>query len=404
MPPRSSCVPAEAELDCLQRRIAAECAKHGLVNENEAALAELSQQAIQAEQKTKLLSSQSAVLAAELTLATAEAKPEKYAERDKEISAAAEQLGKAKQNLTKANAESAADFFSPLSPTYPKTSTGRRRALAQWITSPDNPLTARVAVNHIWSHHFHRPLVETVYDFGRNAEQPVQRDLLDWLAVELIESDWSMKHIHRLITNSYAYQRSSKVHADRPDTASQLDPENELLWRMNTGRMEAEVLRDSLLYCGGLLESKSGGRPLENNLALKTYRRSLYYEVYPEDGGTNEFSSLFDPPSPIECYRRTRSVVPQQALALTNSELVHDISKRIVADSAADLSDQAFVTITFAKILNRRPTDQELRLCIDAMRNRIDLSEHSDRKQSQIDARESLVRVLLNHNDFVTVR
>jgi hypothetical protein len=99
--------------------------------------------------------------------------------------------------------------YSALTPSYPQQSTGRRRALAEWITSRDNPLTARVAVNHIWTRHFHSPLVGSMYDFGRNGDKPAHPELLDWLAVELMESGWDMKHLHRLIVTSAAYRRDS---------------------------------------------------------------------------------------------------------------------------------------------------------------------------------------------------
>src|SRR5205807_1432209 len=112
--------------------------------------------------------------------------------------------------------------YTSLSPVYPKTSTGRRKALAGWIASKDNPLTARVAVNHVWKHYFNRPIVETVADFGRNGARPTHPEVLDWLAVELMESGWSLKHIHRLIVTSAAYRMQSSG-SDAPET--KLDPD-----------------------------------------------------------------------------------------------------------------------------------------------------------------------------------
>ena len=183
---------------------------------------------------------------------------------------------------------------------------------------------------------------------------------------------------------------------------------------MNTGRMEAEVVRDSLLYCGGLLELSKGGQPLENKQALETYRRSIYYEVYPEDGGASQLSALFDAPNPLECYRRTRSIVPQQALALTNSDLVHQVSERTVRDwearqtqsedRDADRSQpQQFVKEMFETVLSRTPSDSELQVCLTSLRRQQRLSQR-ERSQAITEARQSLVRALLNHNDFVTVR
>src|SRR5207302_4732255 len=130
----------------------------------------------------------------------------------------------------------------PLSPSYPATSSGRRRALALWMTERKNPLTARVAVNHIWTRHFARPLVETVFDFGRNGKKPSHPELLDWLAVEFMDSGWSMKHLHRVIVTSQAYRLSSGPSTDHPNLAR--DADNRYLWRFNSHRLEAEIVRD----------------------------------------------------------------------------------------------------------------------------------------------------------------
>ena len=123
---------------------------------------------------------------------------------------------------------------------FPKTSTGRRSALARWITDPKHPLTARVAVNHIWSRHFGRPLVPTVFDFGRKGTPPTHPELLDWLAVELVEHGWSMKHIHRLIVTSNTYRLSSSSAGAAAETLA-ADPENRFYWRANPIRMEAQA-------------------------------------------------------------------------------------------------------------------------------------------------------------------
>src|SRR5262249_9789186 len=133
------------------------------------------------------------------------------------------------------NLETGAALLKP----FPRTSTGRRTALARWMTDPRNPLTARVAVNHIWARHFGRPLVETVFDFGRKGARPSHPELLDWLAVEFMESGWSMKYLHRLMVTSAAYQLSSSAAGDARTVAA--DPANRYYWRMNPTRMEAQV-------------------------------------------------------------------------------------------------------------------------------------------------------------------
>ena len=130
---------------------------------------------------------------------------------------------------------------------FPKVSTGRRTALARWIASTENPLTARVAVNHIWLRHFGQPLVESMADFGQRAERPVQQALLDWLAVELMENNWNMKHLHQLMVTSQAYQLGSSAWAVEASTR-QADPQNASFWRRTPQRMESQVVRDSLLH------------------------------------------------------------------------------------------------------------------------------------------------------------
>src|SRR5262249_13208427 len=118
--------------------------------------------------------------------------------------------------------------------------TGRRLALARWLTRPDHPLTARVIVNRLWQHHFGRGIVATPSDFGVRGEPPTHPELLDWLATELIARGWSLKAMHRLMVTSATYRQSSKVH--HPTQAAD-DPENTLFWRMNRRRLEAESLR-----------------------------------------------------------------------------------------------------------------------------------------------------------------
>ena len=202
---------ARAELVSLEARIAADRSKYGETPDTDSA--ELARAASRLERDASVLKAEADVLAHELALAVAEAMPMDDAERPKKIEAANKLLATSRPALDKARAaaNSATDEYSPFSPTYPKTSTGRRTALAEWITGRDNPLTARVAVNHIWARHFHSPLVATVTDFGRSGALPTHPELLDWLAVEFMENDWSMKHLHRLIVTSAAYRRASSM-------------------------------------------------------------------------------------------------------------------------------------------------------------------------------------------------
>src|SRR5262249_10365245 len=159
--------------------------------------------------------------------------------------------------------------------TFPTRSTGRRTALALWITDPRNPLTARVAVNHLWARHFGRPLVETVFDFGRKGTPPSHHALLDWLAVEFMENGWSLKHLHRLIVTSEVYRLSAPAAGADPRTR-EADPENRWYWRRNPLRMEAQVLRDSLLHLAGELDPRIGG-PSVPVADEGSRRRALYF-------------------------------------------------------------------------------------------------------------------------------
>jgi hypothetical protein len=399
---------ARAELASVETRIAADCAKFGEATGVD--ISALARTASRIERDAALRKAEADLLAHERTLAIAEAKPMTDANRAKEVDAANKLLATARPALDKARAATAdmnSETYTAFSPTYPKASTGRRKALADWITSTNNPLTARVAVNHIWSHHFHAPLVSTVTDFGRNGAMPTHPELLDWLAVELMDSGWSMKHLHRLIVTSAAYRRASgegrlgsgeqnavvsNSAFPTPHSPRTADPENKFLWRMNPGRMEAEVVRDSLLYAAGKLDPKIGGQELENTEALTTFRRSLYYSVFPEQGGKSAMGELFDAPDALECYRRSRSIVPQQALALTNSELAHQVSSAITVSIAEPLAER-FIFTAFERILSRPPTATETAACL------LFLSDSAG-----VSKKESLVRVLLNHNDFVTIR
>ena len=419
-----------AQLESANARIMADRVKYGELPG--ADVNTLTQAASQKYWEAACLLAESDVVEKDQKLADAEMKPLDDPNRAKEVEAASQKLSKAKTALEAARSVLAdptqSSSYPAFSPTYPSTSTGRRRALAEWIASRNNPLTARVAVNHIWMRHFHSALVATVSDFGRNGAAPTHPELLDWLAVELMESGWSMKHIHRLIVSSNTYGMASS--SGRPmnpsinisgdvavtktenelssrateNPSQNIDPENRFLWRMNRGRMEAEVVRDSLLFCAGRLDLQMGGQELENSQALTTRRRTLYYSCQPEIDGKSSFGMLFDAPEPADCYRRTRSIIPQQALALTNSDVVHELSGELATSLWESISLEhqaepfAFVVAAHEQILGRGPTASEMALCTEFLTTTIDQTADAAR------LRESLVRVLLNHNDFLSIR
>ena len=277
-------------------------------------------------------------------------------------------------------------------------SSGRRSALADWITDARNPLTARVAVNHIWSRHFGTPLVATTFDFGRKNAPPAHTELIDWLACELVEHGWSMKHMHRLIVTSAAYRMSSSATGGEANAAK--DPDNVRLWRRTPIRLEAEAVRDSILALAGELDPTMGGPSVPTAAQAESKRRSLYF--FHSNNERNLFLTTFDEANVKECYRRDESVVPQQALALLNSRLVQDSATRIAARLGADVpmsDDAAFVRRAFSGVLGVAPSDGELAACVKTMDAWRKLPNSKPEQ-----ARAHLIWALLNHNDFVTLR
>lgn len=152
--------------------------------------------------------------------------------------------------------------------------TGRRTALAKWITRPDHPLTARVMVNRVWQRHFGRGIVANASDYGRLGEKPTHPELLDWLAATFVEKGWRIKEMHRLILNSATYRQTAMRTA--PEVARMKDPGNRWLWRMNTSRLGAEQIRDAMLAASGELDLKAGGAGVSG----ETPRRSVYVKVF----------------------------------------------------------------------------------------------------------------------------
>jgi len=266
-----------------------------------------------------------------------------------------------------------------------KETTGRRLAFANWLTETKNPLTARVAVNHIWMRHFGQPLVPSVFDFGKNGRRPQHPALVDWLTAEFVEKKWSMKHLHKLIVTSRTYRQAST-----PDAKNlAIDRDNLDFWRMAPRRLEAEAVRDRLLAVAGKLDLKAGGPELDPATGLTVFRRSLYFRHAHEK--QMQFLKLFDAPGVTECYQRRESIVPQQALALANSPLSEAMAKELAKSISGD--GEAFVTAAFERVLARRPTTDERKECIAFLGSKPTPAR-----------RESLVLVLFNHHEFATVR
>lgn len=313
--------------------------------------------------------------------------------------------------------------------------TGRRLALANWIASPSNPLTARVMVNRIWQHHFGQGIVRTPNNFGRMGEAPAHSELLDWLATEFVRGGWSVKAVHRLILRSYTYRQSSVAATGE---AEQLDPENRLLWMMPVRRLEGEIIRDSILAASGGLNRESGGPPVfpaVDEGIIESSPKGETYQRWPgtEDGPavwkrsvyvaqmrsiTPTILDLFDPPDKVaSCARRTSTTVPTQALQLMNNSFV----TRQAALFANRVRDEAGpapefqVRRAFLLALARLPSKAELERSLAFLRDqRAYHAEHSRVLRDQavepskipppaLGALIDLCHGLFNVNEFIYV-
>ena len=301
--------------------------------------------------------------------------------------------------------------------------TGRRLALAAWLTRPENPLTARVIVNRLWQHHFGRGLVATPSDFGAMGEEPTDPELLDWLAAELVARGWSLKAMHRLMVTSAAYRRSGRW----DDRAAATDPSGARFWRMAPRRLEAEPIRDAALAVAGTLNRALGGpsvRPPIDKVVLagqsrpgngwevsdarSAARRSLYVYVkrtlpLPE----LEVLDLADNAEP--CPRREVTTTAPQALALLNGGFWHaqagHFADRLRREAGPDLGAQ--VDRAFALALSRPPTPAERRDTVDFLAAQAERVRARPRPEDRADPPREALRafclVLLNTNEFVTI-
>jgi len=253
--------------------------------------------------------------------------------------------------------------------------TRRRTVLAQMLTDPQNPLTARVMVNRVWQYHFGRGIVGTPSDFGLKGDRPTHPQLLDWLTGEFITHGWSLKHLHRLIMNSATYRQSS----GHREIAARLDPENKWLWHFPRQRLEGEVIRDSALAVAALLNPRVGGPSIFPELppgmpaprggwavteeSAERNRRSIY--VFVRRNTRYPMFDSFDMPDPHEsCARRNVTTSPLQALALLNSPLTLEWARsfagRVLESAGSDLDRQIETGFRFA--YGRGPDRSERRL------------------------------------------
>ena len=306
--------------------------------------------------------------------------------------------------------------------------TRRRLQLAQWITDPKNPLTARVWVNRLWQFHFGQGLVRTPDNFGFTGDKPSHPELLDWLASELMQPSpptaggglsvpWSTKRLHKLILLSQTYRQSS-IHP-KQDEYSKLDGANRLWWRAERRRLDAEALRDSLLFAGGNLKLAPAGGPsfypeiaadaLEGlstksaawkaSPASEQGRRSVY--IFAKRGLLSPLLTTFDfPDTTLPSCQRDVTTVPTQSLALLNNPFVHEQS-RAVAVRIAAREPKEQIERAWRLVLGRSPRPTELAAAVDHLAKQ---AKAFDRRENpHLDALASLCHVLMNANEFLYV-
>ena len=278
----------------------------------------------------------------------------------------------------------------------------RRAALVRWLTHPDNPLVRRVIVNRLWQWHFSDGIVNTPSDFGFGGGRPSHPDLLDWLAEELVRNQWSLKAMHRLIVTSETYKQTSYRQADsdpvrtqpnQPSSddsnrarAAKIDTENQFFWRQNPRRIEAEAIRDTVLFVSGKLNLQRGGPGFEDFTYQDAYapiytyitadkpalwRRSIYRYVVRTT--PNRFLSTLDCPDPANLTpKRLTTTTPLQSLALYNNDFMlrqaRYFAQRVTKETGPNENKQ--VTRAFALAFGRAPTPTESQIAVKLVKER----------------------------------
>ncbi len=277
----------------------------------------------------------------------------------------------------------------------------RRLAFAEWATDPKHPLTARVIVNRLWQYHFGTGLVDTPSDFGKNGATPSHPELLDWLAAELVEHQWSLKHIHRLIVTSATYRQSSRSNP----TALAADAQSRLLWRYPPRRLEAETIRDAVLAVSGKLDRTAGGPGFDlfepNGNYVKVYApkqifgpdtfRRMIYQAKPRMQLDDTFGAFDCPDAGQIAPKRSRSTTPLQALNLFNSPFLLQQAGFFAERLKAEAGDNAVsqVKLGFVLAFGREPTMEE---------------KSASLKLIEKFGVPAFTRALFNANEFVFIR
>ena len=302
-----------------------------------------------------------------------------------------------------------------------------RLGLAHWIVDPENPLTARVAVNRAWEQFFGRGIVETSEDFGTQGTPPSHPELLDWLATELVEQEWHTKAIHKAIVLSAAYRQSSAA----SPSLEERDPYNRLIARGPRFRMEAEMVRDAVLTVSGLLSRKIGGPsvfpPMPADIAALTYATSFKWKnsegqdryrrgLYTSFKRTSPYPALttFDcPDSNTTCVQRRASNTPLQALTALNTEVFTEAARyfaRWLLDQQG-AGDRELLTLGFRKTVARAPTAEELLRLTQLLNRSLDWYRNNPAEAKRLGGKTgtpeeaawtAVARVLLNLDEFLT--
>ena len=309
-------------------------------------------------------------------------------------------------------------------------SSGRRAALAGWLTDPQNPLTARVMVNRIWHYHFGRGLVATPSDFGFAGETDGNQALLNWLAATFVEQGWSIKKIHRLILLSSVYQQSSAFN----EAAAKIDPDNNLFWRFRRQRLTGEEIRDAVLAISGDLNRKMFGAPVfpeipagldvrggwkKNESEEAKNRRSIY--VFVRRNSRYPMFAAFDMPDTHEsCARRTVTTTAPQALSLLNDKMIlraaQSFAGRVLNDCQSDVNAQ--ITAAYRLAFSREPDANERQLALEFLQTQTAIikKQLDEKKPVALPAKmialiapahaaafTDFCHALLNSNEFVYV-
>jgi hypothetical protein len=302
-------------------------------------------------------------------------------------------------------------------------SSGRRLWLARWLTGPENTLVARALVNRIWQFHFGRGLVASSNDLGVMGEDPTHPELLDWLATRSVELEWRLKPLHRQIVLSQTYQQSSEFQPD----ASKVDPDDAMLWRHRQRRLEAEVIRDSILTISGELNSKMAGPGFYPTLPRAVLegqsqpglgwgksdegehaRRSVY--IFAKRSlGVPEIELLDAPDSTSSCEQRIVSTTGPQALAFLNGAFIHEQSRHFAARLVAEAGERPTnqVNRAFSLALGRLPRPEESRLSLEFLvkqeqQVKTELAgKNAESGEAARRALEAFCLVVLNSNELV---